>query len=43
LTRSSELMEMGKQSQVRKLIDSKNTNIKDLKESTTPPYRIKPE
>jgi len=44
LTRSSELMEMGKQSQVHKLIESKkNTNLKDLKESTTPPYRIKSE
>jgi len=41
LTRSSELMEMGKQSQVDKLLKSKN--ITDLKESTTPPYRIKPE
>ena len=40
LTRSSELMEMGKQSQVHKLINSKNVN---LTESTTPPYRIKPE
>jgi hypothetical protein len=40
LTRSSELMEMGKQSQVHKLINSKNIN---LTESTTPPYRIKPE
>ncbi|MDR1729489.1 MAG: hypothetical protein LBR52_02380 [Prevotellaceae bacterium] len=40
LTRSSELMEMGKQSQVHKLIDYKNIN---LTESTTPPYRIKSE
>jgi len=39
LTRSSELMEMGKQSQVHKLINSKD-NI-TLTESTTPPYRIK--
>ncbi len=40
LTHSSELMEMGKQSQVHKLI-----NYKDIKltESTTPPYRIKSE
>ncbi len=40
LTRSSELMEMGKQSQVHKLIDYKNIK---LTESTTPPYRIKSE
>ena len=40
LTRSSELMEMGKQSQVHKLINSKNIN---LTESTTPPYKIKSE
>ena len=40
LTRSSELMEMGKQSQVQKLINSKNIN---LMESTTSPYRIKSE
>ncbi len=37
LTHSSELMEMGKQSQVQKMIC--NRNIK-LTESTTPPYRI---
>ena len=41
LTRSSELMEMGKQSQVHKLMKSKN--ITTLMESTTPPYRIKSE
>jgi len=40
LTRSSELMEMGKQSQVHKLVDSKNIT---LTESTIPPYRIKSE
>jgi hypothetical protein len=40
LTRSSELMEMGKQSQVHKLMNSKSVN---LTESTTPPYRIKSE
>ncbi len=40
LTCSSKLMEMGKQSQVHKLINSKNIS---LMESTTPPYRIKPE
>ena len=40
LTRSSELMEMGKQSQVHKLINNKNIN---LTESTSPPYRIKSE
>jgi hypothetical protein len=40
LTRSSELMEMGKQSQVQKLMNSRNVN---LMESTTPPYRIKSE
>ena len=40
LTRSSELMEMGKQSQVHKLINIKNIN---LTESTTPPYKIKSE
>jgi len=41
LTRSSDLMEMGKQSQVHKLMKSKN--ITTLMESTTPPYRIKSE
>ena len=40
LTQSSILMEMGKQSQVHKLINSKNIT---LMESTTPPYRIKSE
>jgi hypothetical protein len=38
LTLSSELMEISKQSQVKALIENKNMN---LKESTTPPYRIK--
>ena len=40
LTRSSELMELGKQSEVHKLMNTKNVN---LTESTTPPYRIKQE
>jgi len=45
LTRSSELMEIGKQSQVHKLIKEKdkNTSVSQLTESTTPPYRIKSE
>jgi hypothetical protein len=38
LTLSSELMEISKQSQVKMQIQNKNMN---LKESTTPPYRIK--
>ncbi len=40
LTRSSELMEMGKQSQVHKLINSKSIPLTEL---TNPPYRIKSE
>ena len=40
LTRSSELLEISRQSQVKSLILEKNIN---LKESTTPPYRIKSE
>lgn len=46
LTLSSELMELGKQSQVYRLVNEKERGKGDnekLTESTTPPYKIKSE